>query len=230
MESLFDVLEHEWGRLGVDHRLAAQLPEVLELAGSASTLEAARQWTSAADSAEADRVLLALVARSVEGDQLAARVMLQLLLPGTRALARKWWALGSMPEREAAAVAAVYDRIRCYPIVQRPAKVAANVLLDAGALLRRQVRDSRMLVSLDHIGEAHRSAPVPHPALELAEVLREAVADGIISDDEACLIAASRIAGRRLADIAQQRGAALRTVQKHRHAAEAALVAIGAAA
>jgi len=225
MESLFDLLDREWEGLGADRRAAARLPEILEIAGGASCLEGVRQWTRAADPGSADRVLLALAARSVEGDQLAGRVLLQLLLPGVRSLARRWWALGTVREREAAAVAAVFDRIRSYPIVRRPGKVAANILLDAGALLRRQVHDSRALVSLELVGDAPRTAPLTHPALELAEVLREAVSDGIISDDDASLIAASRIA-----DIAHERGFALRTVQKHRHAAETALATAGIAA
>jgi hypothetical protein len=229
MESLFDRFDREWETLGADRRMAVRLPEVLQLAGSAATLEALRRWVVAAPAHDSDRVLLALVSRSVEGHELAARVILQLLLPGVRRLARKWWALGGQREREAAAVAAVYDRIRCYPLARRPGKVAANILLDAGGLLRRQVLDTRLLVPIDDLHDS--PAPVPrHPALELADVLRDAVADGVISADEAHIIAASRIAGRRLADMAEERGASLRTLQKHRQAAEAALHAIGEAA
>jgi hypothetical protein len=228
VQSLFEQLEREWAALGVDRRAARRLPEVIAITGG-HDLEGVRRWVVAASAAESDRVLVALVARAVEGDQLAGRVMLQLLLPGTRRLARKWWALGTEAEREAAAVAAVYDRIRCYPLARRPQKVAANVLLDAGALLRRQVHDSRGIVGLDVVGEPASSTAVEHPSLELADLLSEAVAEGVIDKADAALIAASRIGGRRLAELARERGAALRTVQKHRHRAEAALVARRAA-
>ena len=66
-------------------------------------------------------------------------MLLQLLLPGTRSLARRWWALGDPDERAAAAVTAVYHRIRHYPIERRPGRVAANILLDAAHELRRAV-------------------------------------------------------------------------------------------
>ena len=67
-------------------------------------------------------MLLALVSRAIDGDGLAARVLLQLLLPDTRALARRWWALGDPDERAAAAVTAVYHRIRHYPLARRPGR------------------------------------------------------------------------------------------------------------
>jgi hypothetical protein len=122
-------------------------------------------------------------------------------------------------------VAAAFDRIRNYPVERRPGKVAANILLDAGAILRRQVHDSRGVVGLDVVRELSAEAGPDHPSLELAEVLHDAVHRGVLKPAEAELIAASRIGGRRLADLARERGAALRTVQKHRRAAEAALVA-----
>lgn len=224
MQSLFDQLEHEWRAIGADRRAARGLSEILDLAG-ARDLEGVRHWVAGARPAASDPLLLALVTRAADGDQLAGRVMLQLLLPGTRRLARKWWALGNDAERQAAAAAAVYDRIRNYPVARRPGKVAANILLDAGSILRRQVHDSRGLVGFDDTREVQAEPRIGHPSLELAQVLSDAVDEGVLSTAEAQLIAASRIAGRRLADLAAERGAALRTVQKHRRAAEATLVA-----
>jgi hypothetical protein len=231
MVSLFDELEREWERLGNDRAAAAHLAEVVDIAGCARDLEDVRFWVSTTDVREADRVLVALAARA--GDQLAARVLLQLLLPGARRLARRWWALGGRREREAAAVAAVFDRIRCYPLATRPRKIAANILRDAEILLRRQVVDTRRLVPLDEVVGMTAAASVPvavHPAEELVAALREAVDAGVIGADDAHLIAATRIEGRRLADIAETRGAALRTLQTHRQRAEAALAGFGVAA
>jgi hypothetical protein len=189
------------------------------------------RFVRAAHPADADRVLLALVRRAVVGDDLAARVLLQLLLPGTRALARRWWALGDADERAAAAVTAVYHRIRHYPIERRPGRIAANVLLDAAHELRRAVPKLLATPSADPAAQAalldrartvHRS--VEHPAVELTEVLADAVAAGIVGRDDAELIARSRIGGQRVADIAQHRGLRPRTLWDRRQRAEDALV------
>jgi hypothetical protein len=66
--------------------------------------------------------------------------------------------------------------------------------------------------------------PPPHPGLELAEVLADAVGEGIICSSDAQLIAASRIAATPLREIALRSGAKLRTLQWRRQRAEAALV------
>jgi hypothetical protein len=168
---------------------------------------------------------VALVARAVEGDTLAARVLLQLLLPGVRRLARTWWALGDADERASAAVAAVYDRIRHYPIARRPARIAANVLMDAASDLRRAARvaSPRGPMPIDSI-----AAEEPNPAIELAGVLADAVEGGLVTAEDAELIAASRIAGTPLATIAARRGAKLRTLQWRRKRAEAQLAGAGA--
>jgi hypothetical protein len=226
MESLFDRLDRDWQRLASSRTAAAALPEVLYEAG-ARDLAGVRHRTETGGPAAADRILALLAARAVEGDELAARVLLQLLLPGARRLARKWWALGSEAEREAAAVAAVYDRIRCYPIARRPAKIAANVLLDAAELLRRQVPSNGDAFIFERVAVEEAES---HPAVELLQIVRDAVAKDLIRRDDAELVVASRIAGRRMADLARERGAAVRTLQKHRKRAERVLVQLGAAA
>jgi hypothetical protein len=223
MRSVFDLLDDEWRRLSADRGARRRLRDVCDAAGGAVSL--------AAHPADADRVLLALVRRAVSGDALAARVLLQLLLPGTRALARRWWALGDADERAAAAVTAVYHRIRHYPIERRPGRVAANVLLDAAHELRRTVPKLLATPSADPAAQAavldrawtmRRS--VEHPAVELTEVLADAVAAGIVERDDAELIARSRIGGQRVADIAQHRGLRPRTLWDRRQRAEDALV------
>lgn len=231
MVSVFDLLEREWSGLGADDRSARRLPEVCAAAGGATTLAGVERFVRSAGGAEADRVLAALAARAVEGDALAARVLLQLLLPGVRRLARTWWALGDAEERAAAAVAATYDRIRRYPLARRPHRVAANVLMDAAADLRRAARSVALVADSGRpppgwdAGAAWDPAAVEavHPSVELAEVLVDAVADGLVSHADAELIAASRIAGTSLQEIALRRGAKLRTLQWRRKRAEAVL-------
>jgi hypothetical protein len=168
-------------------------------------------------------VLLALVRRAVTGDELAARVLLQLLLPGTRNLARRWWALGDHEERAAAAVTAVWQRICRYPVARRPGRVAANILMDAARDLRRAVPRVTVTLSAEPAGPGVEAPESSHAAAELAEVLLDAVDDGVLDREDAMLIARSRIAGHRVADIAAHRELGSRTLWDRRHRAERAL-------
>ena len=230
MASVFEQLDGEWARVADDRSAARRLPEVCAAAGDATSLADVERFVRAAGPAAADRVLVALVARAVEGDRLAARALLQLLLPGVRRLARTWWALGDADERAAAAVAATYDRIRRYPLARRPQRIAANILMDAAADLRRAVRAAQPVADSGHLSpEYDLVAPsVTHPALELVDVLTAAVEDGVVTRGDAELIAKSRIAGTSLREIARRSGAALRTLQWRRKRAEAVLVVVGA--
>lgn len=230
MGNVFELLNDEWRRLRDDRGAARRLREVCRVAGGAATLGDLERHVRAADPEAADRVLLVLVRSAVDGDPLAARVLLQLLLPGTRSLARRWWALGDPDERAAAAVTAVYHRIRHYPIERRPGRVAANILLDAAQELRRAVPKVVALPSADPAAQvaasragAVASGPDDHPAVELTEVLADAVAAGIVDRDDAELIARSRIGGQRVADIAVHRGLRPRTLWDRRQRAELAL-------
>jgi hypothetical protein len=233
MGNVFDLLDNEWLRLSCDRGAARRLRPVCDAAGGAASLGDVERYVRSARSPEADRVLLVLVARAIEQDRLAARVLLQLLLPGTRTLARRWWALGEADERAAAAVTAVYHRICHYPLARRPGKVAANILMDAAQELRRAVPRVVAVPSPDpasHAGADTRFAGSlassgDHPAIELSEILHDAVADGVVERGDAELIARSRIAGHRMADIARHRGLRPRTVWDRRQRAEHALVA-----
>lgn len=228
MENAFELLHREWHRLGRSGSAARRLADVCEATG-ASTLADVERFVRAASPESADRVLVLLAARSVDGDALAARVLLQILLPGTRNLARRWWALGDEDERAAAAVAAVYQRIRCYPLERRPGRIAANVLMDAAYDLRRSVPSIALSYSAeielvyDHGRGDNREQP--HPAVELAELLTDALHDGLLTPEEAQLIARSRIGGQTIADLAVQRRQGTRTLWHRRRRAELRLVA-----
>ncbi|MGH9209828.1 MAG: hypothetical protein ACRD2C_04005 [Acidimicrobiales bacterium] len=229
MATLFEALDQEWSRLRCDREAAHDLAEVCELAGGVTSLGEVESFVRHADPEAADQVLLALVRGAVEGRSLAARVLLQLLLPGTRSLARRWWALGDPDERAAAAVMAVFHRIRSYPLARRPARVAANILMDAAHELRRAVPRVALSLSADPVaaetgGHAAEDRSL-HPAVELAQVLVDAVHERIIDADDAGLIARSRIGGDRVADIAAHRGSRPRTLWDRRQRAEHALVA-----
>ena len=233
MPSVFDTLDREWRQLGSGRRTARRLADVLAVAGldPLDSLAALERHVRTASPEDADKVLLALVTRAArQDDALAARVLLQLLLPGTRNLARRWWALGDHDERAAAAVAAVYRRIRTYPVERRPGRVAANILLDAARELRRAVpRVVATPTAEPLVAGAHAAdAEVGNAAVELAEVLHDAVAAGVIEQRDAQLIAQSRIAGRRIADIAVDHRLGTRALWDRRQRAERRLAAAGA--
>jgi hypothetical protein len=239
--NVFDLLEREWVRLRNDRPAARRLADVRALAGGAASLADVEAYVRGAGPEDADAVLLALVRRAVTGDDLAARVLLQLLLPGTRNLARRWWALGDHEERAAAAVTAVYHRIKGYPVARRPGRIAANVLMDAARELRRAVPRVTVTLTADPAaaggadghgpggpgacGGRDDAGPASHAAMELAEVLRDAVDDGVLERGDAELIARSRIAGHRVADIARHHHLGSRTLWDRRHRAERTLVA-----
>jgi len=228
--SVVQRLEDEWGRLALDTSVARRLSEVCVVAGGARSLGELERFVRAADAPTADAVLAALAARAAGGDYLAARVLLQLLLPGVRRLARTWWALGDAEERAAAAVAAVYERIVRYPIARRPRRIAANILMDAGQDLRRSL--ARRPAPQDPLptGLEAAEATSTHPGIELAETLADAVGEGLVSSSDAQLIAASRIVGTPLREIALRTGAKLRTLQWRRRRAETVLAGAGAPA
>jgi hypothetical protein len=235
MASVFDQLDRDWGRVADLPAVARRLHGACTAAGGAATLADVERFVRSASPEDADRVLAALVAEAVDdgevpGDRLAARALLQLLLPGVRRLARTWWALGDPDERAAAAVAAVYDRIRRYPLARRPQRIAANVLMDAAGDLRRAARSAQPVSDSGHLPTGEWDLPSPavtHPALELVDALADAVGRGLVSPEDAGLIAESRIAGTSLREIARQRGAKLRTLQWRRQRAEALLVGAG---
>lgn len=230
MGSVFDLLDREWVRLRDDKAVARRLPEACKAAGGAKSLAGVERFVRTASPPDADRVLATLVAGAIRDDRLASRVLLQLLLPGVRRLARTWWALGDADERAAAAIAAVYGRICRYPLQRRPQRVAANILWDAASDLRRTVRRAALAHTDVPLVHDAPTAEAPHPALELADELRAAVADGRLSADDANLIAATRIAGTPMREMAHRRGAKLRTLQWRRQRAEAALAGTDTAA
>lgn len=232
MSSVFDHLEQEWERLA-GREPSAALADLCADVG-AGNLGGLVDRLRTAPPSSADHVLARLAERAAVSDA-AARVLLQFLLPGTCRLAASWWALGDADERAAAAVAAVYQRIRTYPIGRRPTKIAANIFLDARQDLwraaRKATRDATRVVAVDPQALPLPSTGAdPNAAEELAELLAEAVAAGRIGAADASVIASARINDARMADLAAERGVNLRTLQWRRQRAEAALVRAGSAA
>ncbi|HYZ98395.1 MAG TPA: hypothetical protein VE575_06565 [Acidimicrobiales bacterium] len=81
--------------------------------------------------------ILAALAQLAPGDELAARTLLQALLPGLVRLART--TAGDDPDAIDEVVSLAWERIRTYP-PDRPGPVAANVVLDVRKRYRRYRR------------------------------------------------------------------------------------------
>lgn len=80
---------------------------------------------------ESDAVLLMLL-RLAPLDDLAARTVLQAMMPAVKRMTAKFSTCGAWSPEETAAVvvAAMWERIRGYPVDRRPRKVSSNLALD----------------------------------------------------------------------------------------------------
>ena len=176
-----------------------------------------------ASSARKDEVLRPLV-RLAADDPLAARVVLHVLLPGLKRIAGR--ALHDLSERDELwelLLAHAWERIRRYPLAQRPRHIAANVLLDTLKRTMRELERERR-----HRGRsdanAEPAAPAPDPRAEIARVLLEAVTAGVISQLEARIIFETRIEECPLVELADELGLTYNACKIRRQWAEQRLL------
>lgn len=193
--SPISALDTEWGRLN-------HCPSVLEAVNSwglgggrfwslDEVLQAAGYRGNKCDPV-ADQVLASIVRRAAT-DPLAARIVLQRVLPPVVAIARRRGKLRSVGFDAALGLALshAWEVIRTYPIGRRPAKIAANIVRDIEyfAFVREHRRrpvnerldDNRthaeMLYATDLsgnvVGRAGSTAATA-PEYELAELIGEA--------------------------------------------------------
>lgn len=154
------------------------------------------------DKTRSDGVLAALArlaARDGGDDMLAARVLLQLLLPGAIRLAQRITAVTGDPvEAEADVLAQLTMLIRTYPWQRRPKRIAANLLLDCQQQLTRAARRSRgdVPAGLQPICEEEPDPAASREADERVEVIDLflwAQTRGVLNAEEALLLAAHRV-------------------------------------
>ncbi len=123
------------------------------LAGVCSP-EELRAGLPALDASGRDAVLLALLERAQDGDQLAARTVCQAMLPKAVRIAgslnRRADGGGDGEEALAEAVAALWQAIATYPVQARRSRVAANLALTMLALVQR-----------GHVRSSHFGRPAP---------------------------------------------------------------------
>lgn len=139
---------------------------------------------------EADRALGAVVRRAAT-DELAARVVLQRLLPGLVAVARRRARRAGSSQRAFDEVlASAWIVIRGYPLDRRPRKIAANLVRDAE--YEAFVRARRLRSASERPGLAAEVAlgsvvvfddEPTDAAAEVAELLVSAERHGVDDDD-----------------------------------------------
>lgn len=225
MDSLpIDVLERDWQRelhgRQLSQRFAAWRKAEPALAGFEDAAALLRFLRGPGLSSDKDAVLRALLA-CARAEPLAGRVALEAMLPGLKRLAGRL--LVDAREREelwSALMACAWERIRTYPVERRPRKIAANLVLDC-------LSGTLAALSGWRRDPAAKAYP-PSRALESVTtcegdvdgLLAEAVAAGALSEDEAELIAATRIDGASLGELAASQGLRFDTLKHRRHRAE----------
>ena len=199
--SVFTNLDDEWAQISHRRRSQqtydrwAQAQPQLPCPASLGDLIAVLH---ASTPSQSDPILKVLVGMAGH-DELAARTTLQAVLPGVR---RCVSGVGGkridVKDNESIALTAAWQMITCYPIERRPRHIAANIVLDA----RQAIHSTRVRRLQDQNREQSVMPGFVHPAVELVEVLTDAVALQIISAADAQLIVASRIDDEPLEDLA----------------------------
>jgi DNA-binding CsgD family transcriptional regulator len=200
--SLDDVIDATGFWSGRDARLAA-----VRVAGE-----------DADESAEAranDVVARLLVAARV--DEVAARVVLQRLLPGLVGRARRW---STRPTGGAEALdellAAAWTVIRTFPVERRPHHLVANLL--RGAEYHAFVRPNRRLLVHEFVPHHLLDSPAPEAAREAADELAELVGAARTLTDRDRQLLALLTGGASMTDVATTLDVCVRTVSNHRDA------------
>ena len=160
------------------------------------------------DHAGNDRILVAL-ARRAPTDDLAARTLLQAVLPGLFNVGKRLGGGRIDDELEAEVLAEAVVRIRTYPIERRPARIAANVTWDVfGRLVRRRERAKNAPVDL--VAEVVVPAPSGDvdPSVEVCDLVHEAVARGALRAGDARLLLAIAVGHDTIGKRAQREGVA----------------------
>ena len=229
-DTVIDLLEREWEA----RRASAALDGALRRWGSEdeilaqfTTIDAlvAFVHTRTRPARQREDVLSALACRA-GADEVAAQVLLQLLLPGCKALVASFAWLGDSPgERAADVVGDVWARIRALPSSPRPQWVAFPLLSAARSQLHRRARQACRETPGDvvehlSVSQVLAAEPDPSAAEELAEILREASDGGLLSADQAELIWSYRVQLVSPAESARRSGGTPAAVERRRLRAE----------
>jgi len=220
MPSITNVLDHEWRRLASSPEARGRLRQwdrrYPALAGY-SDLQALLDGRDGASAAVKQAILLAL-ARLAPTDQLAARTLLQALVPGLVMLAA---AYPDDPTVREDIVAIAWERIRTYPST-RFGLVALNVLRDTRKRYweHRQVEVPSTVELYSGAEPVCLSAEQEAMSSVMIKELAAALDRGLVSRRGLGLVLRTRIAGTPLQAIADEEGVKVHTLIALRARAE----------
>jgi hypothetical protein len=223
---LVERLEAEWpalaaGLVALRVRRWGELDPAL--AGFPSPQRLLRHLRSRHDVHPSKDAVLAALVRQAGTDPVAARLVMQALLPGLKGLAGRL--LLEADERDevwSALLAHCWERIRRYPLERRPSRIAANTLLDTLQKTTRELKRQRRY--RDQLTDAPERTADTRTDRDVERVLARAVAATAISAEEAELILRSRIDRVDLRAIAAEAGVAYNTLVVRRLRAERRLL------
>lgn len=219
-------LEREWPALaprlaGALHEWQQREPALAAFSSPQLLVRFLQRFDADLDAKDA---ALAALLRCTQTDARAGRVMLQALLPGLKRLAA---GLIRQPDVRdevwSTLLSALWERMHGYPLLRRPQRIAANLLLDT-RLAIRQERERAGRTAVRELALADVPAPPRLLPVALEWPLRRAVDAGAISAKEAELIAQTRIDGTPLAEIAASEGVRYHTLNVRRIRAERRLL------
>ncbi len=178
--------------------------------------------TARRDAERADGILRALAAMASD-DDLAARTLLQALMPGLVHLARTTG--NDDPAALDELISLAWERIRTYP-TSREGAVAGNVLLD----VRKRYRAHRRIEApgewAEMVADPPSSTPTPEDdviARSVFEQLRAAERQGLVSHAAVTAIVRTRVRGEALVDLASEQGTSPAALGQRRWRAECRL-------
>lgn len=222
MPSVVTSLNAEWRRLASSSRArkaaarwAAEFPVLKGISNLDDILRRREERRDAAPD------ILRALAELAVADELAARTLLQALLPGILSFARRNGADGVV-ERVDEMVSLAWERIRTYPL-HRQGSVAANVLWDTRSRYWRESHDPRCSPGLPHsahVGLSQRSAEEEALNLFTLADLADACRRGSISRPTYELIIRTRFTGTPLTVIARDQQPSYRALAARRRRAE----------
>ncbi|MEZ5378275.1 MAG: hypothetical protein R2733_17360 [Acidimicrobiales bacterium] len=226
---LFRDLNDEWARIVRSRKAAVSLetwkseePALHEFGDLNAVVGRAHD----PDRSLRDEVLAALI-RCGATDSLAWRVVLHIQMPGMVCTTNRFLP-GPHSDEEVAAtvVAAAWGRIAEYPLDRRPNNIGGNIGLDtrqaASAMLFRHAGKEIPDPMVFHPVAA---APSADPASRLVDVLGEAVKRGVVSSEDARLVALTRVQDVRFDELAVERGVLPHSLRRRRLRAEAMIIA-----
>ncbi|MEZ5379696.1 MAG: hypothetical protein R2733_24580 [Acidimicrobiales bacterium] len=226
---LFRDLNDEWERI-VRSRKAARSLEQWTLEEPAlhgfDNLDAVVGRAHDPDRSRRDDVLAALI-RCGANDSLAWRVVLHVQMPGMVCTTNRFVPGPHSGEEVAATVvAAAWSRIAEYPLDRRPNNIGGNIGLDVRQIASTTLfRHSGKEIPDPMVFHPVTVSPSADPAERLVDVLGDAVKRGVVSPEDARLVALTRVQDVRFDELAGERGVLPHSLRRRRLRAEAMIIA-----